>query len=102
MNKFKVNDKVILNEKSLTWHVDHLVDCYTVPSELRKFPKYSYEEVAALLLAKANRSKLRGVVIGYGAQDDDFKDKRNFVKVDFNYKGLKVDFYCSEKDIRGA
>ena len=62
--------------------------------------KKNYEEIACLLGSKAKRSKLRGVVRGFGCGDSDFKDRRPFVFVVFNWKGLKADFYCSEKDLR--
>ena len=99
MSSYKLEDRVILNEKTHTWHVKHIVDCFAVPGS-DEFHKDYFEEIACLLGSKARRSKLRGVIKGFGAQDDDFKDKRPFVFVEFQWKGLKADFYCSEKDLR--
>ena len=99
MNKLKLDQKVILNEKAHSWHTKHINDCYLVPSQ-KEYKKDYYEDIACLLGSKAKRSKLRGIVKGFGCGDDEFKGKRNFVLVEFKWKGLKVDFYCSENDLR--
>ena len=98
-NKIKVGDRVQLTAKSHTWHTKHIVEGYTIPT-LMEIPKYHYEEVACLLGSKARRTKLKGTVVNYGAPDDAFKNKRNFVKVEFQWKDLCVDFYCSENELK--
>jgi hypothetical protein len=100
MNKIKIGDRVQLTAKMHTWHAEFTVANYTRPGEPFVLPKEYYEEIACILGSKARRTKLKGTVTEYGATDDAFKNKRNFVKVDFNWKGLKVGFYCSENDLK--
>lgn len=97
MKQIKVGAKVQLKAKAHSWHTDNIVDCFQVHG---KFKKKDYQDIVILLLSKARRAKLKGEVVGYGAQDDDFKDKRPFVKVVFKYKDMVTDFYCSEADLK--
>lgn len=97
MNKLKIGDKVQLSAKNHTWNTEHIVECYTSRGE---FAKKDYEEIAMLLLSKARRVKLKGKVINYGATDDDYKHLRKYVNVEFSYKDMKLEMYCSEKDLR--
>jgi len=99
MNKLKPGDKVQLTAKCHSWHTEHIVEVFETPST-REFRKEYYEEIAMWLLSKARRVKLKGLVVGYGAQDDDFKDKRNFVRVELFYKDMSLDTYFSEKDLK--
>ena len=99
MSSYKLEDRVILNEKAHTWHTTHINDMFLIPGT-KEVQKKDYEEIACLLGSKSKRSKLRGVVKGFGCGDDDFKDRRPVVFVEFQWKGLKADFYCSEKDLR--
>lgn len=96
MNKIKIGDRVQLTAKCHTWHAQHIVEGYQVKGE---FQKKNYEEIACILGSKARRSKLKGTAVNYGASDELFK-KRNFVRVEFQWKDLKCDFYCSEKDLK--
>ncbi len=97
MNKIKIGDKVQYKTKAHASMTDHIVDFFRVGM---KFKKKDYEEIAMLLLSKARRAKLKGKVIGYGASDEEFKNKRKFVKVEFYYKDMKTDFYCSENELK--
>ena len=99
MNKIKIGDRVQLKTKTHTWHAKHINDVYLRYTQ-SEFDKENFEEIACLLGSKARRTKLKGTAIGYGATDDDFKNKRNYVRVKFNWKGLTVEFYCSELDLK--
>jgi hypothetical protein len=90
MSKFELGDKVQLKTKCHTWHVKHLVDCFTTDSQ-PEFEKENYEEVACLLGSKARRTKLKGIVDGYG--DD-------CVHVTFQWKDLCCAFYVEPKDLK--
>lgn len=90
-------DRVQLSAKTHSWHTEHMVDCYQAGGE---FQKENYEEIAMLLLSKARRAKLKGTVLNYGADDDEFKNKRKFVNVKFEYKDMHVTMYCSQKDLK--
>lgn len=97
-NKIKIGDRVQLKAKAHSWHTKHIVEGYAIPGG--EIAKYHYEEVACLLGSKARRSKLKGTVVNYGAPDDEFKSTRSFVHVEFDWKGLKCDFYCSENELK--
>jgi len=97
MNKIKIGDRVQLTAKCHTWHTEHLVETHTFDG---KIGKNLYEDAALLLGSKARRTKLKGTALNYGAEDNDFKDKRKFVNVEFQWKNLKTNFYCSEKDLK--
>lgn len=97
MNKLKVGDRVQLTAKAHSWHTEHLVETHSMNE---KIPKDLYEDAALLLGSKARRTKLKGTVIGFGAEDDAFKYKRNFVHVEFQWKGLKTTMYESEKSLK--
>lgn len=99
MNKVKIGDRVQLKAKAHTWHTKTIIDMYTYPDS-NTFHKRDFEEIACLLGSKARRTKLKGTAIQYGAEDDEFNNDRNVVLVEFNWKGLKVDFYVSEKDLK--
>ena len=96
-NKIKIGDRVQLKAKAHSWHTEHIVDCFARPSG--EIPKKYYEEVACLLGSKARRSKLKGTVTNYGAEDDAFKN-RKFVHVEFEWHDFKASFYCSEEDLK--
>lgn len=97
MNKIKIGDKVQLTAKCHSWHADTAFEMYECQGKVR--PK-DYEEIAMLLLSKGRRAKLKGKVINYGAEDEDFKNKRKYVNVEFQYKDMILDMYCSEKDLK--
>lgn len=99
MNKLKPGDKVQLKAKTHSWYAGHTVESYRVGTH-GEFEKRSYEEIAMLLLSKARRVKLKGIVLDYGAHDNDFKDQRNFVHVELYYKDMSMDTYFSEKDLK--
>lgn len=99
MNKLKIGDKVQLKAKSHTWHTENINMVFLKPSS-SEFEKENYEEIALLLLSKARRAKLKGKVLNYGATDGDYKDGRQYVRVEFSYKGMKTDFYCSENELK--
>lgn len=95
----KTGKRVQLKTKAHSFHTKHIVNFFTTSSQ-PEFTKDSYEEIALLLGSKARRTKLKGTVVGYGASDDDFKDGRPFLLVEFQWKGLTTEFYCSEKDLK--
>lgn len=97
MNKIKIGDKVQYTTKAHASMTEHTIDYFRVGN---RFKKEDYEEIAMLLLSKARRAKLKGKAIGYGSTDDDFKNKRKFVRVEFKYKDMKTEFYCSENELR--
>lgn len=99
MNKLKVGDRVQLKAKNHSWYTEHMIEMYENPGT-HEFKRANYEEIAMILLSKARRTKLKGVVINYGAGDDEFKGKRKFVRVQFFYKDMTTDFYVSEKDVK--
>lgn len=99
MNKVKIGDRVQLTAKMHSWHVQHFNEMFLSPGN-RELEKADYQEAALLYGSKSRRTKLKGTVVSYGSSDDNFKHKRNFVRVEFQWKGLKCDFYCSEKDLK--
>ncbi len=96
MNNINPGDKVQLTAKAHAWHTEHIVDVFNYKGE---FQRRDYEEIAMLLLSKARRIKLKGLVIGYGAEDETRKKK--YLLVEFYYKDMTVNFYCDEKDLKG-
>lgn len=99
MNKIKIADRVQLKSKCHSWHIKYLIDNFLRPGST-EFEKQNFEEIALLLGSKSRRTKLKGKVVSYGAADDEFKGKRNFVLVVFQWKDLNCNFYCSEKDLK--
>jgi hypothetical protein len=99
MNKVKIGDRVQLTAKAHTWHVKHLNDNFLRPGST-ELEKENYEEAALLYGSKSRRTKLKGTAVNYGAPDSDFKCKRAYIRVEFQWNGLKCDFYCSEKDLK--
>lgn len=97
MNKLKIGDKVQLKAKCHSWHTNHIIDVFQLDN---KFHKQHWEEISLLLLSKLKRAKLKGEVVSYGSEDDEFKNKRKVVLVEFYYKDMFCDFYCSEKDLK--
>lgn len=97
MNKLKIGDKVQLTAKSHSWHTNYIIDVFQIGN---RFEKRNFEEIAMLLLSKSRRVKLKGHVLGYGSNDKNFKNKRNYVFVEFYYKDMICDFYCSEGDLK--
>lgn len=105
MNKVKIGDRVQLKAKAHTWHTRTIIDMYKRRGsdeygETVVFDKSDFEEIACLLGSKARRTKLKGIAVNYGSDDDEFQNTRKVVRIEFNWKGLKVDFYCSEKDLK--
>lgn len=95
----KLGDRVQLKAKAHNWHTKHIVEVFEVPGR-HEFQKKNYEEIALLLGSKARRTKLKGTVKGFGMGDDEFKDRRPYVFVEFKWKDMVCDFYCSEHELK--
>src|ERR1700690_1826305 len=105
MNKVKIGDRVQLKAKAHTWHATTIIDMYQRRGSgefegTSIFDKTDFEEIACILGSKARRTKLKGTAVNYGSDDDEFNNTRKVVRIEFNWNGLKVDFYCSEKDLK--
>lgn len=96
MNKFNPGDKVQLTAKAHAWHTENIIDNFKIGD---KFQREDYQEIATLLLSKARRVKLNGLVVGYGAEDE--TQKKKYLLVEFYYKDMAVNFYCDEKELKG-
>lgn len=97
MNQLNPGDKVQLTAKAHAWHTEHIVDVFKCGDE---FQRKDYEEIAMILLSKARRVKLKGLVVGYGAEESNSKQKK-YLLVEFFYKDMSTEFYCSESDLKG-
>lgn len=90
-------DRVQLKAKTHTWHATYMPEMCSVSG---KFELKDLNEIVCILGSKATRAKLKGTVVGYGAEDDAFNNKRKFVRVEFQWKNFKAGFYCSQKDLK--
>ena len=97
MNRLKLGDKVVLTSKAHKWHVDYLVEGFTIHN---KIPERHWKDVVCILGSKVMKVPLKGKVTGYGANDEEYKDNRNFVKVNFSWRNFNTWGYFSEKDVR--
>lgn len=98
-NKLKVGDKVKLDRNCIKWHVDHLWEFFSIPHQ-GSFPENHFEEMIIWLGSFHNDEPIEGEVIGYGANDESYKDNRRYVEVQLNWRNLKTDGFFSEKDLR--
>lgn len=97
-NKIKPGDRVQLTSEAHSWQAEHIVSVFENPLK-HEFERKDYEDIAMLLLSKARRIKLKGKVLGYGAEDGG-KSTRKFLHVEFYYKDMKQKFYCSRDELK--
>lgn len=76
---FKVGDEVTILPSRSEWYVNH-IDVYFIKPNV--IPEQHLEELAEHCLNVLNKTKLTGIVIGFGMDDS--------IKVEFDYTGKKA------------
>jgi hypothetical protein len=95
-NKLKIGDKVELTQECVNYYATHLVDIFSKPHNCIYGTEIlnGHEEIHGYVDAYITKKMPRGVVVGYGAEDEIRGYNNVKVKIYFKYK--TVESYFSE------